>query len=96
MGTQIQEDPVGGDAVSQFAVMLSRFSRRQSINANAAQTDGDPVVPWRIEDERTLLLASGLFAMADQLQRLVDALTAPEPLPLSIPTGDEDTFLVAD
>ena len=93
MGTQIQEDPVGGDAVSQFAAMLSRFSRRQSINANAALiTDGD----WRIEDERTLLLASGLFAVADQLQRIADALTVPEPLPLSIPTGDEDTFLVAD
>jgi hypothetical protein len=93
MDTQFQDDPVAGDTVAQLAAMISKFSRLQSINANVGRL---PVHVWGLDDERTLLLAAGLFAIADQLQRVADALTVPEPPPLAIPTGDDDAFLVAD
>ncbi len=81
----------GPDSVAQFAVLLQRFARMEAINGTLTDEQADD---WDISDERTLLIASGLFAIADQLQRIGDALTAPLPdAPLEIPVGGDDTLI---
>jgi hypothetical protein len=75
----------GPDTVAQMAVLIDRFSRLLSIMPGDTS---DPDDPEDRADERTLLLAAGIFAVADQLQRIGDALTAPLP-DLYVPTGDD-------
>jgi hypothetical protein len=82
----------GPDTVAQMAVLIDRFSRMLSIMPNA---DLDPLDAEDRADERALLLGAGLFAVADQLQRIGDALTAPLP-DLHIPTGDEGDLLITE
>mgnify|MGYP000922418425 CR=1 FL=1 len=81
----------GPDSVAQFAALLQKFSRMEAINGTLTDEQSDD---WTMQDERTLLIASGLFAIADQLQRIGDALTAPLPdAPLEIPIGNDDPLI---
>ena len=79
-----QQDRLHGeDTVAQMAVLIDKFSRMLSIMPNSDQAD-----PEDRADERALLIGVGLFAIADQLQRVGDLLQAPLP-DLDIPTGDD-------
>ena len=81
----------GQDTVAQFAALLHRFSHMESINGTLTDEQADD---WDVRYEHTLLIASGLFAIADQLQRIGDALTAPLPdAPLEIPVGGHDEMI---
>ena len=81
----------GPNTVAQFAALLHRFSHMEAVNGALTDEQADG---WDIGDERTLLIASGLFAVADQLQRIADALTAPLPdAPLEIPVGGDDELI---
>ena len=83
--TTSQQDQLHGeDTVAQMAILIDRFSRMLSIMPGA---DSSPLDADDRADERALLIGVGLFAVADQLQRIGDLLAArPE---LTIPTGDE-------
>lgn len=82
----------GPDTVAQLSVILHRFSRMEAINGALTDEQADD---WDMRDEHVLLLASGLFAIADQLQRIGDALTAPLPdMPLEIPVGGDDDLMM--
>jgi len=88
MSTATQKDR---NTVAQFAALLGKFSRMEAINGTLTDEESDD---WDVRDERTLLVASGLFAIADQLQRIADALTAPLPdAPLEIPVGGADEII---
>ena len=81
----------GPDSVAQFAALVQKFARMQPLINDPAWEADDPEDR---ADARTLLIASGLFAIADQLQRIGDALTAPLPdAPLEIPVGGDDTLI---
>lgn len=82
------------DTVAQFGALLHRFSHMEAINGVLTDEQADD---WDMRDEHTLLIASGLFAIADQLQRIADALTAPLPdAPLEIPVGGDDDTLITE
>lgn len=85
----------GPDTVAQMAGLIDRFSRMLSIMPAA---DLDPFNSDDRADQRAMLLAAGLFAVADQLQRIGDALTAPLPdAPLEIPVGgDDDRMMITE
>ena len=81
----------GPDSVAQFAALVQRFARMEAVNGTLTDEQADD---WDVRDERTLLIASGLFAIADQLRRIGDALTAPLPdAPLEIPVGGHDEMI---
>jgi hypothetical protein len=82
--TSQQDRLHGEDTVAQMAVLIDRFSRLLSIMPG----NSDPEDPEDRADERALLIGVGLFAIADQLQRVGDLLQAPLP-DLDIPTGDD-------
>jgi hypothetical protein len=83
--TTAKDTIAGPDTVAQMAQLIDRFSRMLSIMPGA---DSSPLDAEDRADERALLMGAGLFAIADQLQRIGDALTAPL-LDLEIPTGDD-------